>query len=796
MTTAPLLEGVAELLGELGAPETFSSQRTAPAADLHLEVKGVGRIRFPVSRRQAEMLCGVGRPAPYGRGEKTLVDPKVRDTWEIPKSRVKIDRRRWKKTLAPMLDKLRDDLGLLGGGRLQAELHSLLVYAPGQFFLPHQDSEKNDEMIGTLVVTLPSSFSGGELIVEHQGEKATYRGSRKLLSFVALYADCRHEVRPVKAGYRISLTYNLILKADESMAVPSRLEPSPKTTEELTHLLGEYFTTPMPPRYDWEADDPPRDPPSRLVYLLDHEYTERGLGWERLKGNDTARAVALRRAAEREDCEVALALAKVHENWTCFEEDRSSRWDRYRSWTRDEDEEWLEDGLAFANLGPDRYELGELIDSEIELTHWLDASGKKARSVDTYVSEEETCSTTPSVELEPYAAEYEGFMGNYGNTMDRWYRRAAIVLWPRRRAFAVRGEVSPAWALHTLEEELRSGEISGAREKAASLLSFWEDAVCRVAERDFLAQALRVAEGLDDREVATSLLSPFFLRELTPKEVDDFVALAVRYGEKWASEALSEPVAYDSLGRSEALERLEDLPLLYEALCAAEETVGTRCAELLSRRRWGLLREKIEQVLNVEAPSRRSEAAKGLPGPILGFLGGAELISADDLCDEVVAFLCAAGHEILVLTLVQVLQLAVATTPEMLDLPSLDAIRRHAVERLEAWLEEPARREGDWSIELPDGCNCGLCVTLGKFLADPEEQVLEWPIAKQKRMHVHRRLDAHELPVRHETRRSGSPYTLVLKKTKALFEKEARRRRRLEDDLQWLTELSEAVPQE
>jgi hypothetical protein len=35
-----------------------------------------------------------------------------------------------------------------------------LVYEPDQFFLPHQDSEKDDSMIGTLVVTLPSRFTG------------------------------------------------------------------------------------------------------------------------------------------------------------------------------------------------------------------------------------------------------------------------------------------------------------------------------------------------------------------------------------------------------------------------------------------------------------------------------------------------------------------------------------------------------------------------------------------------------------------------------------------------------------
>jgi hypothetical protein len=50
------------------------------------------------------------------------------------------------------------------------------------------------------------------------------------------------------------------------------------------------------------------------------------------------------------------------------------------------------------------------------------------------------CAITPNVNLEPYQSEYEGYMGNYGNTLDRWYRRAAVVVWPRDRAFAARAE--------------------------------------------------------------------------------------------------------------------------------------------------------------------------------------------------------------------------------------------------------------------------------------------------------------------------------------------------------------------
>jgi 2OG-Fe(II) oxygenase superfamily len=80
----------------------------------------------------------------------------------------------------------------------------MLVYGKGQLFLPHQDSEKDDAMVGTLVVSLPSAHTGGELVIDHAGQSNAYRASTEELTFVAFYADSRHQVTPVRSGYRVS----------------------------------------------------------------------------------------------------------------------------------------------------------------------------------------------------------------------------------------------------------------------------------------------------------------------------------------------------------------------------------------------------------------------------------------------------------------------------------------------------------------------------------------------------------------------------------------------------------------
>ena len=111
--------------------------------------------------------------------------------------------------LKDILGTVKEELGLPPAAGLTAEFHSLLVYEPNQFFLAHQDSEKSDS-VGTLVVTLPYGYAGGELMVEHDGERRAYRGSKTALSLIA-FSDCRHEVLRVRSGYRITLTYNLLL---------------------------------------------------------------------------------------------------------------------------------------------------------------------------------------------------------------------------------------------------------------------------------------------------------------------------------------------------------------------------------------------------------------------------------------------------------------------------------------------------------------------------------------------------------------------------------------------------------
>ncbi len=166
-----MLTKIITALEQLETQGAFSAKKTTDSDDLHIEINPIGRLTFPLKPGVVKKLIKEARPATFGWRDKTCLDTNVRDVWKIPKSRVRIDKRRWNKTLKPTVDKLKVELGLPEQSTLRAELHDVLIYAPGQFFLSHQDSEKCDGMVATLVVVLPSPHSGGTLIVDHQGEK-------------------------------------------------------------------------------------------------------------------------------------------------------------------------------------------------------------------------------------------------------------------------------------------------------------------------------------------------------------------------------------------------------------------------------------------------------------------------------------------------------------------------------------------------------------------------------------------------------------------------------------------------
>ncbi|WP_308295831.1 2OG-Fe(II) oxygenase [Streptomyces sp. ISL-96] len=737
----------------------FSARLEAPAAGLDLEVAGVGPVSLPLRAPQVKRLISVARPALFGRGEETLSDTGVRDTWQISPDQFSLAGPSWPSLLSGALEYFRDALGLPAASRLRAEPHAMLVYGKGQFFLPHQDSEKDDAMVGTLVLSLPSVHTGGELVVEHAGHKCAYRASKTDLTLIAFYADCRHEVTPVRSGYRVTLTFNLLAEQGTS-------EQASGPPAELAHSLGRHFGSPARPRYSSRE----LDPPTRLVYLLDHEYTQRGLSWERLKGADAGRAALLRAAAGQAGCESVLALAEVKETWDAYPEG-DDPWDDYGY--DEDDEEASGDTDADAD-----YVLQELVDDEITLGWWTGPDGTGGEPISLQVHDYEVCASTASADLTPYDSRYEGYMGNYGNTLDRWYRRAAVVVWPRERAFAARGEAGSGWALEELRTSIARGDLDRARDLARSLAPFWQHTS---PQPELLECALQVAAGLDAAETAAMLLEPFQVGALAPEHAGPLAAAAERYGTGWMRRVVDGWFASERRHPPQQYQWTERLPQLCVALRAHGEATVVR---LLPAGVWAAVDSGLRLWTTTGPAEIRRAQLEQLALPLRHLLAAAD----EELRDAILAALRERGDTVLECLMPMLRRAAEASTSAEWGGVGLDAIARDCADRLRTVCEGPPRATDDWSVAWA-GCGCGLCDVLGEFLGSRSRKVLEWPLAKEGRRHVHSRIDSAELPVRHQTRRQGRPYTLVLTKTQELFTREQTVRRQAAADLAWLRSL-------
>jgi hypothetical protein len=103
----------------------------APNPGLHIE--GLGLVGLPLSERDAKFIIGCAAQAPFGQGERTVVDTNVRDTFEIEPARVSFQNPTWDGFVKDLVS--RSVWPELGVGPYKTpprfELYKLLLYQTG-----------------------------------------------------------------------------------------------------------------------------------------------------------------------------------------------------------------------------------------------------------------------------------------------------------------------------------------------------------------------------------------------------------------------------------------------------------------------------------------------------------------------------------------------------------------------------------------------------------------------------------------------------------------------------------------
>ena len=276
-----------ELLVQLDVPGAWSTGGAAPGMPClpGLDVEGAGVLPLPLNEETAYKLAGVAVQAPHGRGTETVVDTAVRNTLQVDADLVTLRNPQWDDALDKQVAIVAEELGV-NKSSVRAELYKLLLYEPGSFFKRHKDTEKADGMFGTLVIQLPSVFTGGTFEVCHAGKEKVYTmgagdDAAYGCHYVAHYADCDHEIKPVETGYRLALVYSLCY-------VGKGETPSASA---LGGILSEIAAA---------MRSLPKDE-TMLVLNMEHEYTTASLaryGVNCLKGADKAKYKVLNAASE------------------------------------------------------------------------------------------------------------------------------------------------------------------------------------------------------------------------------------------------------------------------------------------------------------------------------------------------------------------------------------------------------------------------------------------------------------------------------------------------------------------
>ncbi|KIJ69263.1 hypothetical protein HYDPIDRAFT_123543 [Hydnomerulius pinastri MD-312] len=403
-----------DLEGALGGDFDFkgefafsSSLPQAPNPGLHID--GLGLIGLPLSHRDAQFIQNVSAQAPYGKGTETVVDTAVRDTWEIDPARIQFTNPTWKPYIdGTIVETVRKALGAISYTPPRCELYKLLLYKTGSHFLPHQDTEKSNGMFATIIVILPSQYEGGQVHLSHGPSKKIFDFSSSSAfdtSVLAWYTDVVHEVKPVTSGYRLVLSYNLI---HTSSGIPPTLPDMRGAVAATRHIFRKWANKKYPPNMD------------RIVYLLEHQYSEHNLRTAALKGRDAHLIAQLRGAAEEVGIRLCLATLDVHITG-CADDDggsyyKRSRWGGYS----DSDES---DG---ASGTPDMMEESE---RSLSLTMVVTLDGERyLKSM--RIDDEDLVPADPFEDVDPDEKEYEGYMGNGAGELQYWYHRTVLLLFP------------------------------------------------------------------------------------------------------------------------------------------------------------------------------------------------------------------------------------------------------------------------------------------------------------------------------------------------------------------------------
>ncbi|KAL1696784.1 hypothetical protein GGG16DRAFT_120995 [Schizophyllum commune] len=244
-------------------PPFVSGTLDVPEDDLLLYFGDVGNAHCinlgHATPDELATLAAACQPATFGVNKQDVLDETYRKAG-------KLDNNKFASLLKlenyGLIDTIRDELlqeGAVDKG-IKYEVYKVNVYGKHSFFKPHKDTPRSKSMFGSLVIVFPTPHEGGALVLREGAREWTFDYAAELvptpepagnqvsndaqdqapelagaqadsnasfeeqdpdvayiadelqdpkIAYIAFFGDIEHEVLPVTAGHRVTLTYNL-----------------------------------------------------------------------------------------------------------------------------------------------------------------------------------------------------------------------------------------------------------------------------------------------------------------------------------------------------------------------------------------------------------------------------------------------------------------------------------------------------------------------------------------------------------------------------------------------------------
>ena len=743
-----------EILESVQRPGTFATSGVVSPFFPDLQVDNVGRIGLPLCHAQAMELKSQCEQAPFGRREETIVDTSVRNALQLDASKLKIGSN-VEKVVASLIPSLATELGC-DRVTITARPYKLVLYEAGGFFLPHRDTEKVHGMFATLVIQLPAEHTGGQLVVQHNREEKIFDfadDSASKIFYAAFFADCRHELRPVTSGLRLCLIYNLV----HANSAPA---PSPADHSQAVSRIVQAVR-------NWDADP---NAPSKLIYVLHHEYTEAGLSFSGLKNRDRAVADALRQVAQEADLKVYLAIVTKNESGSA---EGGCGYYKKGRWGYDSESE-----------DPDDWSMCDVIDSSVTLGNWvgLNDEHKEFGNMDADVEDEVLQEDDPFDSVEPDNVEVEECSGNEGATMERWYHLAALVFWPHAKSVNIE-----------FEALLQSGISSAVRKLQANITACTAGSTEMQECHKMVRLLVKHLEKHSNASYYCGGYGYCVASMLTVVQSCDDLQLYIKYLAVVTRKGFGAAIAESLLLGCEHFGWVA----LHDTLCAMlQHNVNKLLKECVSFMVQFCQAEGAPSVFSDQQQLRTCtelatvvhSAVIANPAqvvPVMSLFKTLFVVNQPQLLKEAVAhFKTKYVNQVVSSLTPAVRELSSWLGPKAKDcgpfVELLELCIAAYTTKTRLSLSEPTT----WAMKVPFSQCCADCQLLATFLINPVQQVYRFKMAYARRRHLEQKL--HGMDARYVTERIGSPQTLVVNKTRTMVERQKEQRKR---DLQTLAQL-------